>query len=59
MWRSFSSFLFVKKKNLLQKREVISPMMIRTHFSQGIIKISLLILFTVSHTVLVMMVWKI
>ena len=46
----FPHFCLLKKKPLTEKR---------THFSQGIIKISLLILFTVSHTVLVMMVWKI
>ena len=59
MWRSFSSFLFVKKKKTSNRKRSNITNDDTTHFSQGIIKISLLILFTVSHTVLVMMVWKI
>ena len=61
--RTFFAFFFLisvcKRRKLWQEREIISPIMIRTHLSQDIIKISSLILLTVSHTVLVMLVWRI
>ena len=54
----FPHFYFLKKKPLTEKRSYITND--DTHvFSQDIIKISLLILLTVSHTVLVMLVWRI